>query len=238
MQDVMLWNTFFESFTSLRGKRSVEAVLSPVRYESFFSVFTSLYSAHRMQGQAVNLIDLLKVGRDELRNCALLAWLLDCSGSHGQGAAFLRCFLDCAQESGCPVAFPTDSAASGRYRTTLESSYDEDDELYGRQRSRVDIELDGDAFLLFIEAKVGAAESDGQLSRYLHIGRVRAGNRPWGLVFLTPTGRQSSDQEACDNATCLSWSGLGRRFLRHAVTMPPTHGSHAIRQVCEHFIRL
>lgn len=237
MYDTTIWSAFFTDFAALRATADAQTpVISSEQCTAFFSRFGELHSAHMAQGMGVNFIELAGIGHDELRNCSLLAWLLDCSGSHGQGAAFLRRFIDCIREMDCPEGFPAAPEGSASYRTTLESSYDDVDS--GRTRSRVDIELDGSAFLLFIEAKVQAGEGERQLARYLRIGRVRAGNRPWGLVFITPSGRQPDEEALCGNVACISWRTLGRSFLCHANTMPDTHGRIAVRQLCEHFINL
>ncbi|MDL2291163.1 PD-(D/E)XK nuclease family protein [Desulfovibrio sp. OttesenSCG-928-F20] len=230
------WKTFFTDFATLYENVPDEpaAALSREQCKAFFYRFGELHTLHKAQGRGVNVIELAGVGQDELRNCSLLAWLLDCSGSHGQGVAFLHCFLDCVRQSNCPEGFPISADISGSYRTTLESSYDEE-EQNGKQRSRVDIELDGSAFLLFIEAKILSGEGEGQLARYLRIGNVRAGNRPWGLAFITRSGSQPSEADLCSKVACISWRTLGKRFLRHAKTISETHGSVVIRQICEHF---
>lgn len=239
MQAVTQWKSFFSEFCSLWRRQSAEPTVhaAPSAYIDFFEMFAARYAPYRAQGRAVNFVQLAGIGNDELRNSALLAWLLDCSGSHGQETAFLRRFLDCVRGPGCPEGFPIGANSSSGYRTTVESSYDEE-EQNGKQRSRVDVELDGSAFLLFIEIKIQAGEGEKQLARYLRIGRTRAGKRPWGLAFVTPAGREPVEKELCGKVACVSWRALGRSFLRHAETMPETHGSIIIRQICEHFIGL
>lgn len=236
MQTASRWKDFFSEFGSLWRKRSEEQQTNaaPSAYADFFAEFTSLYAPYRAQGRAVNFVQLAGIGSDELRNSAVLAWLLDCSGSHGQGAAFLRCFVSCLAE----YAFTVDVADN--YRTVVESSYDEETEsLNGRRRSRVDIELDGPDFLLFIEVKTKSGESGDQLGRYLSLGQARSGKRPWALAFVTPEGRLPADSALPGRVACVSWAALGKALTRHTATMPPdSHGTVIIRQFCEHITSL
>jgi hypothetical protein len=245
-QQISGWNIFFAKFSGMlqRWEQPPSLPLSPQVCADFFLDFAGRYNAYRKQGRSVDYIRLAGIGRDELQNSAFLAWLLDASGDHGQGADFLRCFLSCLWENGCPTEkngrFPSSSDISGAYRTFIENSYEEEDpEQSGKQRSRIDIELDGPGFLLLIEVKIHAGETDTQLARYLGNGGKRAGNRPWGLVFVTTDGHPPADDALHGKIACVNWRSLGRAFLRHVAAMPAdSHGTVIIRQFCEHITRL
>ena len=231
------WELFFTEFK----RYYIPNDLPPQAYfpdisaaKIFFQQFQTIYDDFEKSGGTIDVWEVADIGKDELRNSAILGWLLDCYGSHGQGSAFLRKLLE-----QCGDGSLASTCAHG-YRTTVEESYDEFDTGSRKQRSRVDVVLDGAAFLLLIEVKVRSRETDNQLERYLRIGRARAGVRPWRLVYLTVDGRQPSDPglKDKDKIDCVSWHKLGRAFLRHVDSMPDSFGAVIIRQFCEHIINL
>lgn len=122
------------------------------------------------------------IGRKEVRNAAVVAWLLDPMGSHGHGALLLQAFLD---------------LVGGRWRSEhrdsskarVHTEYCALDDL----ADRVDVVIEGDSWRLFVEVKIDAAEGEAQLERYAAKGRAmeslaRATGRDydWELVFLSP----------------------------------------------------
>ena len=82
------------------------------------------------------------------------------------------------------------------YRTTPERVFLENTKD-GQTHNRVDIVIEGEAFLLFIEVKIGAGEGDNQLKRYAQIMQSCAENKnkPCGLVFLTRVGEQTKTRQ-------------------------------------------
>jgi hypothetical protein len=140
-----------------------------------------LEAEKRRLGSAINIWQASHLGQDEVRNCRVLAWLLDHHGSHGQGSDILAAMLDQIK----PVAkqFPTSVSARDRYWTRLESC------PMGDKESRVDIEINGAEFLLFIEVKIGAQETSDQLDRYLNIIQDKAERRKFGVIYLTKLGQ-------------------------------------------------
>lgn len=135
----------------------------------------------RRLGSAINIWQANHLGQDEVRNCKVLAWLLDHQGSHGQGSDILAALLGHIK----PVArqFPASVSATDRYWTRIESC------PMGDKESRVDIEINGAEFLLFIEVKIGAQETSDQLDRYLNIVQAKAGKRKFGVIYLTKLGQ-------------------------------------------------
>lgn len=119
--------------------------------------------------------------RNEVRNSAVLAWLLNPRGSHGLGDMALRGLLTEVRKF--EPSFPEQSGKSCRVR--VESNPD------GESNNRIDIEIDDSQFYLIIEVKIDAPEGTQQMERYGKIAEVVAGQRPWALVFLTPKGRAS-----------------------------------------------
>jgi hypothetical protein len=183
--------------------------------EQFFSLFKRHYEPFVRSGGTIDVWDVVGVGMDEVRNCAVLGWLLDCYGSHGQGTAFLRWFLETVHleplKAGCRERFPQAAHIHAPYRTILENAYDQRNVEGKTPDSRVDIVIENNAFLLFIEAKIQAGETGNQLERYTGILHSRAGGRRYGMVFLTPTGRSAQD-ESISGVACLGWKQLAETF--------------------------
>lgn len=143
--------------------------------------------------------EVAKLGRNEVRNSAVLAWLLDPHGNHGFGDLPLKALLGAVRECGnnrIPENFT-------RYcRVNVEKS------PTGDATNRVDIEIDADNFFMLIEVKIDAYEQKDQISRYIGEAKKRAGEQPWAVVYLTPQGRVplSAGEEA--DVPCLSWRRL------------------------------
>lgn len=146
-------------------------------------------------GFMTNVWKVAGIGSDELRNSKVLKWLLDWRGDHGQKNAILQQFLHLLPE-------PFKSLESNNYNTTAECC------PLGQQESRVDIEIDADNFLLFIEIKVNASEGQDQLVRYRDIARAKANNRPWLVVYLTKAGKLPLQYQSEDGFVALSWKQI------------------------------
>lgn len=146
--------------------------------------------------------------RNEVRNTAVLAWLLDCHGSHGQGKYFLECFLDCLRKilensEVCALNIKNNHFKNGYQTIPEESFWEEEQSSKQVKESRIDIVIDGRDFLLFIEAKIDAGEGESQIPRYKKIIETYAGKREYGLIFLTPDGRK--DKNKTKGVATLSW---------------------------------
>jgi len=205
------WQSFFAEFRQYTSASPLQPARSidPHKAETFFALFRQRYSPFVQSGGTINVWDVAGIGTDEVRNCAVLGWLLDCHGSHGQGASFLRCFLDSVRYapqnySSRLMRLPQAVHVFPPYRTTLENRYSPGCLEDGGPESRVDIVIENESFLLFIEVKIHATETGNQLERYSNILQAHACDKPCGLVFLTPTGRAARDESA-KGIACLSW---------------------------------
>jgi len=171
-------------------------------------------AARRSHGFSINVWEVSGLGWNELRNSKVLAWLLDCRGTHGHGAKVLAALLDSITLD--IKGFPRSETVDLPYRTRLEFC------PLGEKESRVDIEIDGEGLLLFIEVKIGAVETAKQLDRYLAIAEVRAGGRPWGVIYLTRHGQLPSryqDAGADVPLIPVSWSDVIRAIERQIETL-------------------
>ncbi|WP_313130931.1 PDDEXK-like family protein [Pseudescherichia vulneris] len=143
--------------------------------------------------------EVAKLGRNEVRNSAVLAWLLDPHGNHGFGDLPLKALLGAVRECGnnrIPENFT-------RYcRVNVEKS------PTGDATNRVDIEIDADNFFMLIEVKIDAYEQKDQISRYIGEAKKRAGEQPWAVIYLTPQGRVPLSAGGEADVPCLSWRRL------------------------------
>ena len=138
-----------------------------------------------------NLFDVLKIERRELQHSALLAWLLDPSGSHGLQDYFLRRFLTAAaakaQDEGITGITPLDVDAWDL--TNIEVA---------TERHNIDVLLisQEDEFICIIENKIGASEHSDQLNRYLATVEREYEGLTRFPIFLTPDGMEPESDTA------------------------------------------
>lgn len=146
------------------------------------------------------------IGHNEVRNSTLLAWLLNPFGSHGFGNAPLYALLKLIR------------AQSGDHFPEQFDRYchiEVEKNPTGDTHNRVDIEIDTDAFFLFIEVKIRAGEQENQMLRYCDEAAARAGIRPWAVAFLTVDGEPSETigpDISPEHLPALSWRQLAMAF--------------------------
>ncbi|HHT8315212.1 TPA: PD-(D/E)XK nuclease family protein [Yersinia enterocolitica] len=145
--------------------------------------------------------EVVGLGRKEVRNSAVLAWLLDPEGTHGFGRLPLQAFLRAIRHNRNDI--PEDYLHYCRVQVETNPT--------GDNTNRVDIEIDADNFFLLIEVKIDACEQPEQVARYCSDARLRAMSRPWAVIFLTPHGGKpltcGSDFKS-EDVPCFSWRHL------------------------------
>jgi len=169
-------------------------------------------------GSRINVWTASALGRDEMHR-----W-----GAHGQGAELLGALLD-RVDMGCE-GFPGSKTTDQPYWTRVESC------PLGEQDSRIDIEIDGPGLLLFVEVKIDAPETAGQLDRYFALAEAKARGRPWGVIYLTRHGRLPAGcapGAARGRLASLSWRGLADVVCRYAETLPDCFARTVLRQYAE-----
>lgn len=172
----------------------------------------------RATGRFCNPWQVVRLARDEVRNTAVLAWLLDPAGDHGLGDVLLGALLTHVHRAQKQIP----CIPSGRVNVVREARLNND------ASNRVDIELRssslGGAFYLLIEAKIGAPEGVEQIARYAEAAELAAGGLPWAIVYLTTDGRASRTVtgSACSRVLPLSWRNLARILLRSLDRMAHT----------------
>lgn len=138
--------------------------------------------------------DVACLGRDEVRNSAVLAWLLNPRGSHGLGNITLKALLSTLE----PLNSLIDTGKFCHVRTESNPT--------GEVANRVDIEIDSENFYLIIEVKINAVEGDKQIERYGEIAEVLSDGRPWALLLLTLQGdKPKTAGKYFDRVFSMSW---------------------------------
>jgi hypothetical protein len=146
-----------------------------------------LHEEERLRPPMFNIFRVLGVATSEVKtHSALLAYLLDVNGNHGQGALFLNLFLgllgERARNLGAPVEFPKADLAGWHCRSEV---------ALPAGWGQVDILLTGPRCLVVIENKVYASDGGSQLNRYWRYARTQG--VPFVLVYLTPHGVSPSN---------------------------------------------
>jgi hypothetical protein len=148
------------------------------------ATFASLHPPLRNSLESGDFLQVWSVAglrRNELRNAAVLAWLLDPRGSHGHGTVILGGILSAAAEQ--IPSWPLHGTDLSRVRAHTEEC------PLGSDRDRVDIAIDGPDFVLFVEVKIDAVEGKHQLCRYAEAARDKA--HAWRkehalVIYLSP----------------------------------------------------
>ena len=177
--------------------------------------------AAQQQGLTVNVWQTAGLKNDEVRHSKVLKWFLDCRGDHGQGNAILLHLL-----KELPLL---EKYQPKRYFTTEECC------PLGNQESRVDIEIDADEFLLFIEIKINAMEGRDQLQRYIDIAQSKAKNRDWLIVYLTRDGKLPEKYNAHKNLQGMSWIEISKILFKYVKNVDVNNRSAwLVKQFADH----
>lgn len=174
------------------------------------------------QGMSVNVWQTAGLKHDEVRNSKVLQWFLNPNGNHGQADALLKQFITLL-----PIEFQNLDTQNSR--VIAESC------PLGENTERVDIEIDAQHFLLFIEIKINAYEGQEQLNRYLSIAQRKAQNRPWLVVYLTNQSQLPVMHRNKQNLIAISWQQVAKVFLQYS-KQAETHNRSAwlAQQFAEH----
>lgn len=231
---------FFDSFREFKKNSTFNKTIAKttcINYEKLASWFNDLRSPlieSRKGAFHCKPWELAGLNRDEVRNSAVLAWLLNPKGSHGLGDIALKPVLQKLHEK-LSDKFPVVVDGYCSVRT----EYNPDGDI----SNRVDIEIDSKNFYLIIEVKINAWEGKDQIKRYCDIATKQAGQRPWTIVFLTPSGRpaETAEDYSKTNIFPLSWHELAKSIQNHSkdILNDQSNGGQAImaRHLVKHFLQ-
>jgi PD-(D/E)XK nuclease superfamily len=125
-----------------------------------------------------NIFEILGRVRLEDAHSDALAWLFKPWESHGLGDRFLRDFV----HAGTSASLPNTRVHGVETRKTV-----------GFDGAKIDIEVQGDGWVLAVENKIDCAEAPGQTESYaVHYRRLRDVGTAVFSVFLTLTGHSAT----------------------------------------------
>lgn len=232
------WREFFSGWEALNvaevipHKKTCWTESDCGQFESFVREFTKPFEEFRRSGAMTNIWRIVGLGHDELRNCLVLSWMLDRFGDHGQGSAVLEHIVEASSKQRTVsqlVSVTAKDVRENNYWIRIESL------PLGALESRVDIEIESPAFLIFIEVKIRAPETGNQLQRYVDIAREKACGRPAMVIFLTPDGRLPIDTSLHCEISLLSWKDVARVLENHISSdLENSFTGHIFRQFADH----
>lgn len=176
--------------------------------QAFLPEFEVAYQKAVRAGRYIDVFDVFGIGRDEVRNCRVLAWLLDKNGSHGMGALFLQKIVERLagrKNKKSEAFFLSNAAMASDWKSRTEVC------LFGEQANRVDIVCEGEKLLLYVEVKIMAAEHRDQTKRYYKKLQEEFGGREHALIFLSVSAGPKSE-----NAWHLTWGECAEILLEMA----------------------
>lgn len=221
--------TFCEDFARLAASKTTDEPVEPEKtlhlndFQNFYEKFTPLYSSNIKRGAAINVWQQAGLKQDEVRNTVALAWWLDCNGTHNLKSIVLAQLLNTLDKSD---NLPTVDQL-GNYQVMVESL------PLGDIEDRIDIEIQGDDFLIFIEVKINAREGPEQLKRYHDLLHKKADFyklEKRALIYLT---RYELSKTNID-CLCVSWRQLALALERLKLSEEVGHTNSLLWQFCRH----
>lgn len=171
---------FLRSYAQLRPSPEVRKTdISAAR--EFFGDLRVTTDRVRTSGSLVEVWSIVKLRRDEVRTVAVLAWILDCRGSHGKGSRVLNALLRDLRAKD-RARFPTEVEIAKPYRVSTECS------PLGDRENRVDIILEGGTWMTLFEVKIDAPEGPAQLERYVQAAAESAkaaGRQKYSVIYVS-----------------------------------------------------
>ncbi len=200
--------------------------LDPFLLSGFISSFQISIENVQTTGLLANVWEVAGLKRNEVRIAGVLSWFLDSCESHGQKHKLCASLLDFISQNIrnetniiSMAQFPVSQnlcsiLGQARYRAVTEIC------PLGERENRVDIEINGECILLFIEVKIDAQQGESQLARYHNIAQIKSQGRPWGVIYLTPYGDLPENARELHNTICISWRNVSDAFLNYADSIP------------------
>ena len=171
---------------------------------------------------ALNLFEILKITKAEIRHSNFLAWLLDPKGNHGLQDRFLRAFAANLGQGGSVPQDVSDCIVFREWRDI--------DLLVICERGK---------YLLCIENKVFSREHGNQLQRYHEILTEEYPGYNISFAFLTPDGAIPEKETDQQDWQPVSYTDIldAIRSARNGVTLSPEVGmllDHYTEAVMKH----
>lgn len=210
----------FNAFGSLLKKEyliSKLVVFDLENYQKIFSLFSDIRELEIQRASTLNIFELCSLERDEIRNCRVLAWLLDKNESHGLGYRFLEKLLLYGDESIKNTIFK--DAFNSCYATRTEICPNADN------TDRVDIVCESSKMLVYIEVKIDSSEHTLQTERYYKRLIRNSAGRQSELIFIS-----ANDTPINNNARNISWRQIGDIANELVSEAPSAFVAHLLEQ--------
>lgn len=178
------------------------------------------------KGSAFTVFDVLGTADYEIRHSNVLSWLLDQSGNHGQGSAFLELLWE---------QFTAETTQPKP--TFVDYSVDREG---ANEEEKIDLLLrsKGSDWLIVIENKLFSPETGDQLDRYFHYVERRYPDVPARHYFyLTPDGIGPAREEDSANWMPVSYLGVRQAVSTFLEQPLPDRVSDFLKQYLEHIER-
>jgi len=174
----------------------------------------------------VNVFDVLRITKTEIRHSNMLAWLLNSNENHGLGDQFIRGIFQCLVEGSEKLHKDIFRVLMADFRKfTIRREYNNIDLLLTSVTDKI---------VLCIENKIDSEEHDNQLHKYYSDITQEYSSEEWLrlFVFLSPDGREASDS---DNWLVLSYSQVAE-VLQHC--MRENEINDDSRMILEHYLKI
>lgn len=139
----------------------------------------------------INIFNVLRLDRVEIRHSNMLSWLLSPQETHGLGDKFLKKFLIYATNG-------TNLEIANNLNPIDVDLMDLSDSLVYREKNNIDVLLisEKNRLVFAIENKISTGEHSNQLNRYRELLQKEFGpTYHYILIFLTPEGLEPTDTE-------------------------------------------
>ncbi len=147
--------------------KAAAAAVPGERLANFLGNLRKALHSRRQDGHLLNVWTIAGLKRNEVRTSAVLGWVLDCNGSHGFRGSIFESLIAALQRRGNSAAL--DGLVLGRnYQLAVEHC------ALGERDNRVDLAIEGENCIIYIEVKIDAPEGREQLKRYLESAKSKA----------------------------------------------------------------
>ncbi len=154
----------------------------------------------------LNIFNLLKLNRMEIRHSNMLAWLLNPNALHGLDDKLLKKFLIYSTK-GTKI-----NIMKGLTPVDIDLM-DLDDAIIEREKDHIDIKIvsESNHLIIAIENKIDSTERPNQLESYKeNLLKDYPNNYHFVLIYLTPNGDEPSDPD--------NWVSMSYEFILEEIT--------------------
>ncbi len=167
-----------ERLLATQAETPQRPALSPAAMADFLSELHTHCVAYRSTDRLTNIWAVAGLRRDEVRTTSVLAWMLNSRADHGYGNGVLDALLRRIADR-----LPGGLCLGPDYIVRTEFC------AFGDRSDRIDIAIEDESCVVFLEAKIDAPEGPEQLKRYVARAQERAahtGRSHWCVLFLSP----------------------------------------------------